>query len=146
MPKCILCGSDYDVSRYLGFCSVCVDRAVWAIDHANIRIKIPEALEGQVDWGMPERLELADRAMALAVQRLTDLYEEGRKNLLVPVLPSDSPVWLILLAVATSAEVMKLRTRVGDLEAEVERHRASLVDGAEGLAKLFDGCFPEKKQ
>jgi len=148
MKKCILCGgSDCGVSRYPGFCPACAGRAVWGIDHLGFsRIRIPERLEGYDVWGTPEQLELAERAITDAVGRLGALHKEDEHDLLAPASPSDSPVLLILLAVATSAEVMKLRTRVGDLEAEVERHRASLVDGAEGLAKLFDGCFPEKKQ
>jgi len=141
MSKCILCGSDYDDSRPPGFCSGCVDRAVWAIDHFIVQIKIPEKLGGRLNWKVPERLELSDRAIEVAIQRLGDLYEEGKKNQLVY-----SPVWLILLAVATSAEVMKLRTRVIDLEAEVEHRRGLLADIGKDLAKLVDGCSRENKR
>jgi hypothetical protein len=147
MRECIICGSDCDVSRYPGFCPACADRAVWGIDHLGFsRIKIPERLEGYDAWGAPERLELAERAIADAVGRLGALHKEDEHDLLAPASPSDSPVLLILLAVATSAEVMRLRARVGELEAEALHHHASPARGVDDLAEIAGGYPQEKKQ
>ena len=148
MKKCILCGgSDCGVSRYPGFCPACAGRAVWGIDHLVFsRIKIPERLDGYDAWGIPERLELAERAIADAVGRLGALHKEDEHDLLAPASPSDSPVLLILLAAATSAEVMRLRARVGELEAEALHYRASPVSGAGDLAEIAGSCLQEKKQ
>jgi hypothetical protein len=133
MPKCILCGSDYDVTQYPGFCLACAGRAIWEVDHlADSRIKIPARLEGHDVWGTPERLELAERAISSAVLRLGDLYEVDG-DLPPPGHPSDSPVWLMLLAVTVSAEVAKLRARVSELEAEAEHRRGQQLSSAEDL-------------
>ena len=160
MPKCILCRSDHDVIQYPGFCLGCADRAIWEVDHlTDSRIKIParkerivaasstgrrmlinpktRKLEGHDVWGLLERLELAERAISSAGLRLGDLYEVDG-DLPPPWHPSDSPVWLMLLAVTVSAEVAKLRTRVSDLAAEVEHLRGQQSSGAEDLARLVD--------
>jgi len=121
MTKCILCTVDFEVSRYPRFCLACEERAISGLHMLFSRTGyLPEHLEERSMWKTPEILELAERAIMEFVRRLDGLYEEGGRSL--PVLPSD-PVLLVMLSVAVSAELGRLRSRVSDLLAEVERLR-----------------------
>ena len=118
MPKCILCTSDFEVSRYAHFCLKCEERAISGIHMLVSRTEYRLNYETRSMWELPEILELAERAIMESVQRLDTLYDGDNKSLSVP--PSD-PVLLLMLSVTVAAEVRRLRAKVSDLSAEVQR-------------------------